>query len=192
LLLFSSYVVFAVSTPTVAREITPTAPRVWKQAPMMEAARGRASRRPTEAELASLQDRLEYKFNKSNLLVDALTHSSFSAANNDVLHVLGTKVVQQAVALHMILQNPEVTKSELDTFVKQNSNAKDCAKDALKLGLDSLIMVGKGVETLNDKIVSAAFNAIFGAIAVDSDPNTANSAYWRVKGWNHHPSVNAI
>lgn len=133
-----------------------------------------------------------YKFNKINLLIDALTHSSFSAANNDVLHVLGTKVVQQAVALHMILQNPDITKSELDTFVQENTNVKNCAKDALKLGLDSLIMVGKGVETLNDKIVSAAFNAIFGAIAVDSDPNTANSAYWSGKGWSHHPSVNTI
>lgn len=125
-----------------------------------------------------------YKFKKINLLVDALTHSSFSAANNDVLNVLGGKSVQQAIALHLIMQNPDVTKSELDTFIRKHSNGNDCAKDAVALGLDSLVMVGKGVETLNSKILAASFNAVFGAITVDDGPTTANFAYWTAKKWN--------
>lgn len=116
-----------------------------------------------------------------------MTHASFSEANNDVLHVLGAKSVQQAIALHLILQNADVTKSELDSYVATHSNTKDCAKDAGELGLDSLIMVGKGVETINPRIRSGVFNAVFGAITVDDGPTTANFAYWKVKNWNDHP-----
>lgn len=122
--------------------------------------------------------------------MDALTHSSFSEANNDVLHVLGGKSVQQAVALHLIMENPDVTKGALDEYIAKHSNAKSCAKDAVELGLDSLILVGKAVKTMNNKILSSAFNAVFGAITIDDGPTTANFAYWTVKKWkDHHVDV---
>ncbi|KAG0615150.1 hypothetical protein M758_5G018800 [Ceratodon purpureus] len=179
-LLLLRLVAFAVSA-MAAREIsTETTP-----SSMMEV-RQRASRRPTENELAILQDRLGYKFKKMNLLIEALTHSSFSEANNDILHVLGGKSVQQAIALHLIMENPDVTKGELDSFIRKHSEAKECAKDAAEIGLDSLIMVGKGVGDINNKILSSAFNAVFGAITVDDGPTTANFAYWTVKKWNDH------
>ena len=123
--------------------------------------------------------------------MDALTHSSFSEANNDVLHVLGGKSVQQAIALHMMMENPDVTKSALDSYIARYSNTKACASDAVELGLNSLLMVGKGVEKINNKILSAAFNAVFGAITLDDGPTTANFAYWTVKKWkDHHVDVN--
>lgn len=154
---------------------------------MMEGTRGRASHRPTDTELSALQDRLGYKFKDNKLLIDALTHSSFSEANNAVLHFLGSKSVQQAIALHMILQHPDISKSDLDGFVKKHANTSACAEDALELQLDSLVMVGKAVETVNSRILSAAFNAIFGAITVDDGPTTANFAYWKAKKWDDHP-----
>jgi len=183
--------VFTVAALAAAREISAeTAPTSVMEVQVQQGARLRTSHRPTEKELITLQDRLGYKFKKINLLMDALTHSSFSEANNDVLNVLGAKSVQQAVALHLIMENPDVTKSALDSYIAKHSNAKDCAKDAVELGLDSLIMVGKGVETINSKILSAAFNAVFGAITVDDGPTTANFAYWTVKKWkDHHVDV---
>lgn len=173
-----------------AREIsTETAPLSMMEE-QLQGARLRASHRPTEQELIALQDRLGYTFKKINLLIDALTHSSFSEANNDVLHVLGGKSVQQAIALHMIMENSDVTKFALDSYIAKHSNTKDCAKDAVELGLDSLVMVGKGVKTINSKILSAAFNAVFGAITVDDGPTTANFVYWTVKKWkDHHVDV---
>jgi dsRNA-specific ribonuclease len=75
------------------------------------------------------------------------------------------------------MEYPDVTKSTLDSYIAKHSNAEDCAKDAVKLGLNSLIMVGKGVEMINNKILSIAFNAIIGAIMVDGGPTTANFTY---------------
>jgi dsRNA-specific ribonuclease len=76
------------------------------------------------------------------------------------------------------MENPDVTKSALDSYIAKHSNAEECAKDTVELGLDSLIMVGKGVEMINNKILSTAFNAVFGAITVDDGPITANFTYW--------------
>lgn len=98
--------------------------------------------------------------------------------------------MQQAIALHLIMENPNVIKGELDSYIAKHSNTKECAKDAAELGLDSLIMVGKGVEDITNKILSTAFNAVFGAITVDDGPTTANFAYWTVKKWkDHHVDV---
>jgi len=113
-----------------------------------------------------------------------LTHSSYSEANNDVLHVLGGKSVQQAIALHLVLQDPDVTKGALDGFIRKHSNASTCAEDAVELQLDSLIMIGKAVKEMTLRIRSDAFNAVFGAITVDDGPTTANIVYWKVKKWN--------
>jgi ribonuclease-3 len=174
--LFLLCLVFAVPALD-AREIS-------TETTLMEGAQSRASRRPSETELIALQDRLGYNFTKVNLLIDALTHASYSEANNEVLHVLGGKSVQQAIALYLVLQNPDVTKSELDGFIRKHSNATNCAEDAAELKLEPLIIVGKGVKMPNLKILSDAFNAVFGAITVDDGPTTANIAYWKVKKWN--------
>jgi dsRNA-specific ribonuclease len=88
------------------------------------------------------------------------------------------------------MENPNVTKSVLDSYIAKHSNAEDCAKDVVERGLDFLIMVGKGVEVINNKILSAAFNAVFGAITVDDGLTTANFMYWTVKKWkDHHVDV---
>lgn len=116
--------------------------------------------------------------------MDALTHSSFSEANNELLHVLGAKVMQQAVAAHFILTKPQIAKGKLEQDIVEICSAKSCASDALDLGLESLIMVGKSVTRLNEKILSGALYAIYGAIALDDGPTTANFVYWTLKNWN--------
>jgi dsRNA-specific ribonuclease len=79
------------------------------------------------------------------------------------------------------MEHPDVTKSALDSYIAKHSNTKDCAKDTFELGLDSLIMVGKGVEVINNKILSTTFNAVFEAFTLDNGPTIANFAYCTVK-----------
>jgi len=141
------------------------------------------SHRPSVAELSALEEKIGYKFKNVQLLMDALTHASFSEANNDVLNILGSKVVQQAAAAHFILADPHIAKGNLEKLIAETCNAKACASDALALKLEPLIMVGKGIPKLNDKILSGAFNAIYGGIALDDGPTTANFAYWKLKEW---------
>lgn len=125
-----------------------------------------------------------YRFRSVNLLLDALTHSSFSDANNELLHVLGAKVMHQAVATHFILTNPQIAKGKLEQHIVEICSTKSCTSDALDLGLESLIMVGKSVTRLTEKILSGALYAIYGAIALDDGPTTANFVYWTLKNWN--------
>ena len=80
----------------------------------------------------------------------------------------------------------DVTKSTLDSYIAKHSNTKDCAKDAFELGLDSLIMVGKGIEMINNKIPSTTFNTIFEAITLENGPTIANFTYCIVKKWKDH------
>jgi dsRNA-specific ribonuclease len=88
------------------------------------------------------------------------------------------------------MENPNVTKRVLDSYIVKHSNTEDCAKEAAEHGLDFLIMVGKGVEVINNMILSAPFNAVFGAIMVDDGPTTTNFTYWTVKKWKgHHVDV---
>ena len=88
------------------------------------------------------------------------------------------------------MENLDITKNALDGYIVKHSNVEDCAKDAIELGLDSLIMVGKGVEMINNKILSTTFNAVFGAILVDNGPTTTSFTYWTVKKWkDHHVDV---
>jgi dsRNA-specific ribonuclease len=79
--------------------------------------------------------------------------------------------------LHLIIENPDVTKSALDSYITKHSNIEDCAKDIVELGLDPFIMVKKGVEMINNKILSTAFNAVFEAITMDNGSTTANFTY---------------
>jgi dsRNA-specific ribonuclease len=88
------------------------------------------------------------------------------------------------------MENPDVTNSALDSYIAKHSNAKDCAEDVVELGLDSLIMVGKGVEMINNKILSTTFNTGFGAITVDNGSTTTIFTYWMVNKWkDHHVDV---
>jgi hypothetical protein len=90
----------------------------------------------------------------------------------------------------LILENLDITKSALDSYIAKHSNAKYCAKDAIELGLDFLIMVRKGIEIINNKILLVAFKTVFGEIMVDDGLTTANFVYWTVKKWkDHHVDV---
>ena len=84
------------------------------------------------------------------------------------------------------MENLDITKSALDSYKAKHSNAEDCTKDVVELGLDSLIMVKKGVEMINNKILLATFNVGFRAIAVDNGPTIANFTYQIVKKWKDY------
>lgn len=92
-------------------------------------------------------------------------------------------MVQQAIALRLIQKNPDIAKGDLVSYMEDLSGEKVCSKEALALGLDSVIMVARNVDINNRKILAAAFRAIFGAIAVDDGPTKANLVYWKIKQW---------
>ncbi len=122
--------------------------------------------------MQALQARLGHSFSKQQLLIQALTHRSFSADHNERLEFLGDAVLNLAIA--GLLYERLGTRDEGDlskvraSLVRQQS-LYECAT---KLGLSKLLRLGAGEVRTGGKtrpsILADALEALFGAIYLDA------------------------
>ena len=138
---------------------------------------GEPSRERKDA-LAAFQKSLGLKFKDSSLLHRALTHRSYvnedssSRGNNERLEFLGDAVLGMAAASHlftMLGDKPEGELARIKSFVVSEDTLSEIA---LALGLDALILVGKGEERSGGRnkkaILADALEAVFGAAYLDA------------------------
>ncbi len=131
-----------------------------------------------EYTLENLEKRIGYKFRNSELLVQALTHSSFTneqkinkSKHYERLEFLGDAVLELVSSDFLFQTYKEVQEGELTkmraSMVCEPSLAF-CAKD---LELGQFMRMGKGEETtggrMRDSITSDAMEAVIGAIYLD-------------------------
>ncbi len=120
------------------------------------------------APLSALQDRLQHRFADPLLLVQALTHRSFSTDHNERLEFLGDSVLNLAVA-HLLFERlnglPEGDLSRVRAnLVKQDT------LHGLALGLDlaGLLRLGEGEMRSGGQrrpsILADALEAVLGAV----------------------------
>ena len=137
----------------------------------------------TEGVLA-LQQRVQHTFAKPGLLLQALTHRSYSSDHNERLEFLGDSVLGVVVAemLYRRLQNlPEGDLSRVRAnLVKQET----LHQLALTLGLPEVIRLGEGeVRSGGQKrpsILADALEAIIGAIYLDGGFANARALVFRL------------
>ena len=129
-------------------------------------------------EVNELLEKLGYKFRDESLLVNALTHSSYSsehkmpyASNNERLEFIGDAYVDAAVGaeLFMIMKDaPEGVLSKNRADVVREESLADAARG---IGLGDYIFMGKGEEATGgrnkDSILADCFEAVIGAIIID-------------------------
>ena len=129
-------------------------------------------------EVNELLEKLGYKFRDESLLVNALTHSSYSsehkmpyASNNERLEFIGDAYVDAAVGaeLFMIMKDaPEGVLSKNRADVVREESLADAARS---IGLGDYIFMGKGEEATGgrnkDSILADCFEAVIGAIIID-------------------------
>ena len=134
--------------------------------------------------LEALQARLGYRFANPSLLLQALTHRSFSADHNERLEFLGDSVLNLAVA-HLLYealgQLPEGDLSRVRAnLVKQET----LHQQALTLGLSGILRLGEGeLRSGGQKrpsILADALEAILGAVYLDADYATAQALVKRI------------
>ena len=120
-------------------------------------------------------------FNDKELLRTALTHSSYAnekhTKNNERLEFLGDSVLSLIISDCIFHKMKKVNEGDLSKFRATLVCEGSLAEVAKKIDLSGLIMLGKGEEMTGGRrrpsVISDAFEAVLGAIYLDSGLETA-------------------
>lgn len=139
-----------------------------------------------EHDLNKLMDRIGYQFNDVDLLLHALTHSSYANeknlkpfSDNERLEFLGDAVLE-VVSSDFLYRNypdmPEGDLSKLRASLVCEPTLAFCAKD---IDLGSFILLGRGEDATGGRtrksITSDAFEAVIGAMYLDGGIEPASA-----------------
>ncbi|MDB5931310.1 MAG: RNAse, partial [Polaromonas sp.] len=147
--------------------------------------------------LQALQKRLQHEFAHSKLLVQALTHRSFSADHNERLEFLGDSVLNLAVAGLLYEQLSDLPEGDLSR-VRANLVKQDTLhKLAVVLGLPELLRLGEGEARSGGKnrpsMLADALEAVIGAVYLDAGFDKADQLVRRLfKDVEVNPQMKAI
>lgn len=128
---------------------------------------------------ALLEEKIGYKFNDSELLLEALTHSSYvnehkdsDLACNERLEFLGDSVLSIVVSRYLFFEYSSRQEGDLTKIRAAVVCEKALAKYAKEISLGDFLYLGHGEDKNNGRtrasITSDAFEAILGAFYIDS------------------------
>lgn len=132
-----------------------------------------------DAILQRAEDLLEYDFEDRTVLNRALTHSSIAASrkdSNERLEFLGDSVLGLVVCEHLHKNYPELLEGDMTKVKSAVVSRTVCAEEARRLGLDSLLVLGKGMAAareLPSSVAAAVWESIIGALYVDGGMEVA-------------------
>ena len=122
--------------------------------------------------LLALQQRLEHDFKNPSLLVQALTHRSFSADHNERIEFLGDSVLNLAVAGLLYDRLGELPEGDLSRARANLVKQETLHQVAEQLGLPGLIRLGEGELKSGGRkrpsILADALEAVIGAVYLDA------------------------
>ncbi|MBQ3427297.1 MAG: ribonuclease III [Clostridia bacterium] len=125
-----------------------------------------------------------YEFKDKALLTNALTHSSYAnekhMKNNERLEFLGDSVLSVIISDYIFHRMKRVDEGDLSKFRATLVCESSLAEVAKKIRLSEYVMLGKGEDMTGGRqrpsVISDAFEAVLGAIYLDSNIETA-------RGW---------
>jgi ribonuclease III len=127
--------------------------------------------------LVALEQALGHSFSNRDLLVTALTHSSWAnergeaLAHNERLEFLGDAVLELCVSETLFARFPEAPEGELTLLRSQLVNETSLAAAARRLSLEDHVLLGKGEENQGGRgrsaLLSDVFEAVLGALFLD-------------------------
>ncbi len=131
-----------------------------------------------------LEKLLAYRFRDGQLLLEALTHASFSNENglgycNERLEFLGDAVLELCVSEILYKRFPEATEGELSARRASIVCEDTLSAWAIKVGIPSFLRLGRGLCMSGGReqpVLSAdAAEAVFGAVFIDGGFEAARS-----------------
>lgn len=129
-------------------------------------------------DLDGFQKQIGYRFQKQELLVNALTHSSYAnevklgkKSDNERLEFLGDAVLELTSSDYIYTRYSGMSEGKMTRLRASIVCEPTLALCAREIGLDKYIMLGKGEELTGgrtrDSIVSDALEALIGAVYLD-------------------------
>ena len=133
--------------------------------------------------LEQIYKSINYIFRDENLLKEALTHSSLAfekidaLPDNQRLEFLGDAVLQLVLTNDLFMRFPQFSEGLLTKLRSRLVSTKALEEYAIFINLGNHILLGKGEEKSGGRsrtgILADAFEALIGAIYLDSDFDTA-------------------
>jgi len=139
--------------------------------------------------LSDLETALGHRFSRSELLEQALTHSSFanesesqgggSVRDNEQLEFLGDSILGFVTAQYLFERYPDYSEAELHKLRAHIVSARHLLRIAQELELGSHLRLGRGEENSGGRQKSAllvdSLEAILAALALDAGDDAALS-----------------
>ena len=123
--------------------------------------------------MEKLQKNLCYRFTDIKLLEMALTHRSVSKNNNERLEFLGDSVLGSIISEELFVRHPNIDEGQLSRLRSHLVRGNTLANLAKKLNISENLNLGQGELKSGgfrrESILADAFEAILGAIFLDSD-----------------------
>ncbi len=133
----------------------------------------------------NLEKCLDYKFNDKNLIIEALTHKSYKKPySNERLEFLGDAVLNLIVGEYLYNKFPDSNEGELSKMRASLVNEQGFTKLAVQINLGDYIFVSNAEDRNRGRekpsILSDAFEAIMGAIYIESGLDTVKNIILRL------------
>ncbi len=119
------------------------------------------------------ENALGYRFLKPELLARALTHASTAGSrldSNERLEFLGDAVLGIVVCEMIFRRYPQYLEGEMTKVKSLAVSRQTCAEVSSRLGLERLLILGRGMQTnapLPSSLGAAAIESVIGAIYLD-------------------------
>ena len=134
----------------------------------------------------SLEVRLGHSFADAGLFARALTHRSAGADNNERLEYLGDAILTFIVAEHLFTAYSNASEGKLTRLRSRVVRRESLAAAACTLGIGDSLVLGAGERKTGgrqrDSILAGAFEALVGAIYLDSSLETCRNCVKTVLG----------
>ena len=138
------------------------------------------------SKLARCQELIDYKFKDESLLLSALTHASGASnrlASNERLEFLGDAVLGLTVCHWLFEDYPSYSEGDLTKIKSSVVSRRSCGQVACQLGLDTCLIVGRGVtrnRSFPRSLVSDVFESVVAAMYLDGGADLVRN---RLKQW---------
>ncbi|MCL4140696.1 UNVERIFIED_CONTAM: hypothetical protein GTU68_053421 [Idotea baltica] len=138
------------------------------------------------SKIVRCQQLIDYEFEDKSLLLSALTHASGASnrlASNERLEFLGDAVLGLTVCHWLFEAYPEYSEGDLTKIKSAVVSRRACGKIACQLGLDTCLIVGRGVtrnRSFPRSLVSDVFESVVAAMYLDGGAEIVRE---RLKSW---------
>ena len=137
-----------------------------------------------DSSLASLQDRLGYRFDAPALLTQALTHRSHGRIHNERLEFLGDSVLNCAVAAMLYARFGRYDEGDLSRLRSNLVKQQSLYEIAQALALSEFLVLGEGERRSGGlkrpSILADTVEAIVGAVFLDGGFGAAQAVIGRL------------